>query len=430
MTGWALSLALRGAGLVSRTAGRRPSRAGGHDPIVAAGPPSTTGHETLELEAAEPVRAASPAPQPSSVGPAGWVEPDGALPTPANHTPPAEDDGDSTARRALPRPDPDRSDSQTGRAEPAAHRLRPHGGEMPEPAVTRPVRPRAELPEPQPDRIPALEHRAVVSPRPSPTGSLHQQLSTPPVGTKAGPTAPDLDQTAGPAARPMSSVAPPPGQTNAPAAAEPRSVSRPTHLGDPANTRTTIDGTTTADPMPTTMAGHPSSDRAAVPEPPLRTGGPSSDLTMSPAAPAEQPVHGGSRIGEPQLAKPVRRSPAAQPAAPDDARPAGVDHTPALVRHAQPSSPTREDGSALVRPAASRAAAPSPGPMAVGEVGGYGTRGAQEPPPIHVRIGTVEVRGAAGNAPAATGAPPPAGFGEYRLMREYGPWRLDGTADA
>jgi hypothetical protein len=68
-----------------------------------------------------------------------------------------------------------------------------------------------------------------------------------------------------------------------------------------------------------------------------------------------------------------------------------------------------------------------PSPPAVEPTAGRATQPAPEPPPVQVRIGTVEVRATAPPPPAT---PPAQGFGEYRSMRAYLSWRLEGGHDA
>jgi hypothetical protein len=172
-----------------------------------------------------------------------------------------------------------------------------------------------------------------------------------------------------------------------------------------------------------------------VPSRPLRPAVPATAGPVPPrSVPTPTPAGVRDRRGEPAGPPPEQpdrtpRSPAPAGAAPpsaEDRAPAGAAVEAAVV-HRPPAWAFR-DRSITPTPArpAPLAASRAPHRPAVEVVGGRPTR--TEPVPVQVRIGTVEVRAAAPPAPA--GGQPRPGFGEYRSMRAYAGWWLDGGHDA
>jgi hypothetical protein len=405
MTGWAVSLALRGAGLAPGSAGRpRQARADGFDPLMAPGPPGSPTLEVQEWRAAERTRTASPPPHPAKAGPARPAGPRPVAAGPADHPDPAEDDVDP-APPDLPSPDPVHASEPNPVVEPPFRPPPPRDGKPPEPAAARPVHARGEMP--------AVGERLVDSQGPSTTEFSDRPLPA----TATGPTAADLPPTAGTAAVPARPVALPPAHFPTPGAGTPRSIPLPTRPGDGADPLDTTGASSPPARPEVTTAPRP---HAALSGPRNRVPGSHSGPTVSILAPVVHSVRRENRLPEPPKANSRDNSDLPpRPVGSALLHPTIVDSdTPQLGRPARPHSPTQSGN-------------PSPAPPTLGDFGGRHPATARDPASsISVRIGTVEVRAAPANPPTPTGPQPPAGFGEYRSMRGYGAWRLDGAADA
>ena len=440
MAGWAVSLALRGAGLATGPADApAPVPPLHRDPSAEAGPPAEGPREIADLD--EP---ATPAPHPDEPPePAGQPEP--ARPVLPDQGVPGSGPSDRRTGTDLPR---SRAEQTGWEAGPVAPRR---------PADVGPPEPGADLPVPSPVPLPSQASLPLPAPFPSPVPA------SPPFRILARPEGeavhqPDAISPPGAAA----AAARPPADRASLQATPPAPVSADAPVRPPARDAGAARDDGTSGPVPpvappASRGPNPATPAGRLGQPPRAAAAYSALLPVTPPADAQAPTphampgrpqpvipgradpaaapipaHGEHRDREPSVARPGHRGgpagslvPARVPAPAAMAR----GRVPAVA--AQPSAsvpqpPARGDGGAptTARPAASPVA---PEPLPPAAVEANGSRAAPATPaPVQVRIGTVEVRAAPPPAPA--GRPP--GFEEYRSMRTYAGWRLDGGRDA
>ena len=446
MAGWAVSLALRGAGLATGPADApAPVPPPHRDPSAEAGPPAEGPREIADLD--EP---ATPAPHPDEPPePVGQPEP--ARPVLPDQGVPGSGPRDRRAGTDLPR---SRAEQAGGEAEPAARRR---------PADVGPPEPAADLPVPSPVPLPSQASLPLPAPFPLPAPYPSPVPASPPFRNLARPEGeavhqPDAISPPGAAA----AAAQPPADRASPQAAPSALASADAPVRPPARDAGAARDDGTSGPVPpvappASRGPNPATPAGRLGQPPRAAAAYSALLPVTPPADAQAPTphalpgrpqpvipgradpaaapipaQGEHRDREPTVARPGRRGGAAGSLIPAQVRAqAAMARGPAPTVAAQPSAsvpepPARGDGGALVptRPAASPVA-PKPPPPAVVEASGSRAAPAV-PAPVQVRIGTVEVRAAPPPAPA--GRPP--GFEEYRSMRTYAGWRLDGGRGA
>jgi len=269
------------------------------------------------------------------------------------------------------------------------------------------------------------------APTPSPPA---RELRAPDLETRApdldaseavaeAPSSPGEPRTAPPALAPTIGEAfTPPALPRSTATAESVTLPLTTPAGSPAGTRTApriIDAATMREPAPLVPATLPSPRPALSPPPveePVRRATPrlitepsiasgvvaleparSSDDASSVASPREEPAHATVSAS---IVIPDQR---------------GLAVTPIVATAA-----SQMLASPVIRPAAADSPAP-PRLAAATPV----TSAPAGPPPVHIRIGRVEVRGTATPPPRPPASPPaPAalGFAEYARMRTYRSW--------
>jgi len=438
MVGWAVSLALRGAGLAIGPADAPapvspPRRA----PSAEAGPPVGGPWEVADPEPA------TPAPHPDEPpGLADQLEP--TLRLLPDREVPASRPRDRRAGTDLPGP----RGEQTGwEAEPAA-RSRPTDVGPPEPGADPSTPSRVPLPS------------SVPFPSPIPAGPLFRHPARPEGDAVRQPDAASPPDTPAAAAQPpadrasLQAISPVPASVDAPAhppvrhvraardegtSEPPSSAARPASRGpNPATPEGWADQPPgMAAEAPAYLALPPVAPPADARAPsPRAMPGPPQPVIPGGADPAVTPIltQGEHRDREPSAARPGRRSgPAgslvraqmtAQAAMTRGRAPAVAAQPPASV----PEPPARGDGGAptTARSTASPVASEPLPPAAAEPSGSRAAPGV--PTPVQVRIGTVEVHAAPPTPPALAGRPP--GFEEYRSMRNYAGWRLDGGRDA
>jgi hypothetical protein len=452
MAGWAVSLALRGAGLAAGPAGApAPTRSPGPGPAAgAAGPPADgllpegPAFQAGDLTRTEPMPSPDQRPVPSTqAGPSVMTPPGQDVLTPGA--------GGRAAGTDLAGPDGSRTDggaggagprqqSEAGRSERRGDLPEPGRGPLPSPVVaasqvrTGPARPTAEATsQPAATERPGAAWPATRSP-----AVRSAARDTDPPARRGAPSArtPHAGDDGVPRSTPFPAPeASPPRIQEDPTDGEARPVrSRPTAM--PSVFQTGQPSTATpGHPTPATVrpeappAGTPALAPLATPQPP-RHAAPADPVPRT--APAPSSTHDAHRGRT--AARTGRRREAAGPSAIEAPSPVaeGRKPAPAATPHPTPVpvAPVRSDGDAPVpvRPSPSSSASPtSPRLPAVPTTADRAAPSAPEPPSVQVRIGTVEVRA---TPPPAAATPPAQGFGEYRSMRAYLGWRLDGGHDA